>query len=65
MRQSLLLRGSASLIALAALTSIAHAQDAQGPGMNPTTGPTEMAEQPAEDANTVDLLWRSQYIYRL
>ncbi|MDP8917088.1 MAG: TonB-dependent receptor [Pseudomonadota bacterium] len=46
MRRSLWMRGSASLIALAALTSVAHAQDAS----SPTTGPIPQEEDP----NTVD-----------
>ena len=56
MRHSLLLRGSASLIALAALTSIAAAQTQTGPGENPTTGPMPQSEAPAQEQNTVDAI---------
>jgi outer membrane receptor protein involved in Fe transport len=51
MRRSLWFRGSASLIALAALTSVAQAQDA-GVG-SPTTGAVPQTEQD-EDPTTVD-----------
>jgi outer membrane receptor protein involved in Fe transport len=58
MRHSLLLRGSASLVALAAMTSIAAAQtqNPASPGDNPTSGPLPQMEAPAEEQNTVDAI---------
>lgn len=50
MRFSQWMRGSASLVALAALTSVAYAQTPAGPGENPTTGPIPQDEE----INTVD-----------
>ncbi len=56
MRHSLLLRSSASLVALTALTSIAAAQTPTPPGENPTTGPLPQSEAPAQEQNTVDAI---------
>jgi outer membrane receptor protein involved in Fe transport len=57
MRQSLLLRGTASLFALAAMATAAQAQSGpQGPGDSPTTGPMPQSEAPAQEANTVDAI---------
>jgi hypothetical protein len=60
MRHSSLLRGSASLVALAVLTSAAYAQTpnppAGGPGENPTSGPMPQSEDPAREQNTVDAI---------
>jgi outer membrane receptor protein involved in Fe transport len=58
MRHSLKLRGAASLIALAALTSVAYAQapEPNAPGQNPTAGPLPQSENPAEEQNSVDAI---------
>lgn len=62
MRHTLKLRGAASLIALAALTSGAYAQTAPQadpattPGESPTNGPIPQPQDPAEEANTVDAI---------
>lgn len=56
MRLSQWMRGGASLVALAAMTSVAYAQTPPGPGENPTGGPMPQSEDPVEEANTVDAI---------